>query len=180
MARGQKYGDDVRERAYALLATNGNVRAVAKELGLPYTTVRTWRNTWMREENDTSDSENDTIGASDFGESELAKLRTKKRTEFAANAWSFIEKASRLLGRRLERAVEEEARLDKILDVCADLELTQAQKRELYSKISMLKLESTKELTTIIGTLYDKQALANREATNIIDGSMVVKKFEDY
>ena len=35
MARGQKYNDDLKEQAYALLAVNNSVAFVAKELGLP-------------------------------------------------------------------------------------------------------------------------------------------------
>ena len=33
---------------------------------------------------------------------------------------------------------------------------------------------------TVIGTLYDKQALANKEATEIVEGNAVIKKFEDF
>ena len=42
MAQGKKYNDDVKERAFALLACNNSVAYVAKELDLPYSTVKTW------------------------------------------------------------------------------------------------------------------------------------------
>ena len=52
--------------------------------------------------------------------------------------------------------------------------------RSLYSKISAIKIENVRELSTVLGTLYDKQALANKEATAIVEGDIKVKKFEDF
>lgn len=36
------------------------------------------------------------------------------------------------------------------------------------------------ELNTIVGTLFDKRALANKEPTQIVDGELSIKKFEDF
>nr|DAI27434.1 MAG TPA: hypothetical protein [Caudoviricetes sp.] len=46
--------------------------------------------------------------------------------------------------------------------------------------MSAIKIESVKELAVVLGTLYDKQALANKEATAIVEGNIAVKKFEDF
>ena len=47
-------------------------------------------------------------------------------------------------------------------------------------KLAKIKVEDVKSLATVLGTLYDKQALANKEATAIVEGSITVKKFEDF
>ena len=60
MARGSKISDEVKERAFALLAANDNVQSVADELGLPRTTVNTWKKKWEQEEKD-APSEDDGV-----------------------------------------------------------------------------------------------------------------------
>lgn len=49
MARGKKYNDDIKEKAFALLACNNNAQVVADKLGLPYTTVKGWEKKWIRQ-----------------------------------------------------------------------------------------------------------------------------------
>lgn len=83
-------------------------------------------------------------------EENLVKLRAKKKEEFATRAWQAINLAQTLLERSLKRAVDENKEID------------------------------LGKLVTIIGTLYDKQALANKEATEIVDGEIGVRKFEDF
>lgn len=40
--------------------------------------------------------------------------------------------------------------------------------------------KSGAKVFTVLGTLYDKQALANNEATARVEGTLEIKKFEDY
>ena len=49
MAKGKKYNDDIKEKAYALLACNNNAQVVADELAIPYTTVKTEEKKWVKE-----------------------------------------------------------------------------------------------------------------------------------
>ena len=42
MARGQRYSEEIKERAFALAAITPSVSAIAKELNLPRTTVKGW------------------------------------------------------------------------------------------------------------------------------------------
>lgn len=170
MARGQKYNDDLKEKAFALLAVNNSVSLVAKELGLPRSTVKTWKEIYDKE-------------AEASGEPTIANLRQENKKRFVDDAWRLIDKTKTLLERRLDRALTNEDELDELLDEICKLdnkELTNEQRKALYSKIKTLKLEQTKELAVVLGTLYDKQALANKEATAIIDGNITYKKFEDF
>jgi hypothetical protein len=187
MARGKKYNDDIKEKAFALLAVSNNVQYVADELGLKYSTVKTWEKQFLAKskELDEKQGENpeggeETITNSD--ELDLVKLRKKKKEEFVNDSWNLIGKIKTLLERRLDRAIGSENVIDELLAEITSLdrkELTDAQRKSLYMKISTIKVESVKELSVVLGTLYDKQALANKEATSIVEGNIGVRKFED-
>ena len=41
--KGQKYNDDIKEKAIAMLTVNNSVSYVAKKLELPRSTVKTWK-----------------------------------------------------------------------------------------------------------------------------------------
>lgn len=166
--RGQKYNDDIKEQAFALLAVNNSVSFVAKKLGIPRSTIKSWKEAYDK-------------GAEEREELSIAKLRHKNKEQFVQNAWGLIGKVETLLERRLERAISNEDVIDRMLDEIVKLEgegMSEVQTRSICAKLSSLKLESVRELATILGTLYDKQALANREATSIVDGDVALR-FED-
>lgn len=169
MAKGQKYNDDIKEKAIALLTVNNSVSYVARELGLPRSTVKSWKETYDRD-------------AEKGGEDTIAKLRQKKKEEFVEDAWGLINKIKTLLERRLDRAIDGEDEIDALVEEITKLDhkqLTDSQRKALYSRIAAIKVESVKELAVVLGTLYDKQALANKEATAIVEGNITVRKFED-
>ncbi len=170
MAKGQKYNDDIKEKAYALLAVNNSVSYVARELGLPRSTVKSWKEVYDRD-------------AEKNGEDTIAKLRQKKKEDFVEDAWNLIGKIKTLLERRIDRAIDSEKEIDALVEEITKLEhrqLNETQRKALYSRIMAIKVESVKELAIVLGTLYDKQALANKEATAIVEGSVAIKKFEDF
>ncbi len=149
MAAGKKYNDDIKEQAFALLACNNSVAEVARALNLPYSTVKTWRNKYLAESDKLAQNgEND----EDNGEKDLAKLRQLKKQEFIDDAWRIIGKAQKLIERRIDGAMNEPNNPAKEINI--------------------------RELSTVLGTLYDKQALANQEATSIVEGGVSLK-FED-
>lgn len=189
MAKGKKYNDDIKERAFALLACQNNVSYVAKALDLPYSTVDTWRKQFIaqseeleKKRRENPSSENNEV-YEDNDELDLVRLRKKKKEEFVENAWSLIGKVETLLERRLGRAIKSEDVIDELVEEILALDhkdLTDTQRKALYSKIMAIKVESVKELSVVLGTLYDKQALANKEATAIVDGNInTTIKFED-
>lgn len=215
MAQGKKYNDDVREKAFALLALNNNCAYVAQALDLPYTTVKTWERKWLREAEEKAKAPQPTPSAISMPEGEgsvgdgkrasdsasgnsrcydevtndeglnLVELRQRKKEEFVNNAWRMLDSAQSLLERRLMRAIAEEDKLDALLDAFENIKyednkgLSDKALRELYGKFSVLKLEDIRALSTVLGTLYDKQALASKEPTTIVDGAVEVKKFEE-
>ena len=102
------------------------------------------------------------------------------KEKFIKQSWDIIGKAQKLIDKRMNRAIEFENEIDALIDrIAIDDSLTDAEIKSIITKIKKLKLESATELSTVIGTLYDKQALANKEATAIVDGNIGIKKFED-
>ena len=84
MAKGQKYNDDIREKAIALLTVNNSVSFVARELGLPRSTVKSWKEAFDKE-------------AEESGEDNIAKLRQKKKEDFINDAWRLIDLSKSVL-----------------------------------------------------------------------------------
>lgn len=148
MARGQKYPDDIKEKAYLLYATCDNYNEVSRALDVPITTIKGW------------------VGKKK--PDELDELRKKKKKEFVENASDIIDKGLYLLNRRLDTAIEHEDELDELIHEIyqADKEeLSQEDKRRLVNKVRNLQLQNMRDITTAIGTLYDKRALAKGENT---------------
>lgn len=168
MAKGQKYNDDIKEQAIAMLTVNNSVSFVARELGLPRSTVKTWKIQFDKE-------------AEANGEDNIAKLRQKKKEEFVSKAWDIIDIGKEILLRRFRRALESEDKLDaleKELMTLPNTDLSTEQKKALARKLAVIKVEDVGKLTTALGTLYDKQALASNEATSREE--QIIKKFEDF
>lgn len=193
MARGQKYNDDIKEKAFALLAVNNNVQEVAKQLNLPYNTVKTWEKKFLKEAEEQqkakAEAENnqevEDYQDTNLRTENLVELRNKKKKEFVDSSWNIISKAQTLLERRITRALEKEDELDSLVTEIEQLDykdLSQEQRKALHKKMAAIKVEDVGKLATMLGTLYDKQALANNEATSKVDGVIriedIIKKAE--
>lgn len=173
--RGKKFNDDIKEKALALLATNNNAKFVADKLGLKYTTVKTWEKKFLEQAN-----------AGDVPQDkDLVALRKKKKAEFVDNAWEIIEKTQSLLMKRIERALDSEDKIDQLLEeilLLDNKDLSQEQRKALYKKISTIKVEDVGKIATVLGTIYDKQALASNEPTSRVEGNIrledLIKKVE--
>lgn len=152
MARGKRYSDDIRELAYALYAVNGSLTETVRELErkkgvkVGLATVSDWINKTPPD------------GYEEF------RSETKKGFIEAAN--KIIETGMQIMDRRFTRALEQEEEIDKAIDAIGkDDELLKSDKTEAVQKLRQLQLQDIKALTTAIGTLYDKRALANGEST---------------
>lgn len=173
--RGKKFNDDIKEKALALLSTNNNAKFVADKLGLKYTTVKTWEKKFLEQSN-TGNVPQD---------KDLVALRKKKKAEFVDNAWEIIEKTQSLLMKRIERALDSEDKIDQLLEeilLLDNKDLSQEQRKALYRKISTIKVEDVGKIATVLGTIYDKQALASNEPTSRVEGNIrledLIKKVE--
>ena len=149
MARGKKTAPEVIYKVMALWFTNYNLKETARTLNMPVSTVK-----GIVDEHKNSE--------------EFENLRTQKQKEFADKATEVITKGLILLNRRLDRAISDEEELDDLIDEVYfkdNDEMPYPEKSAIIAKIKGLQLQSVKELTTAIGTMYDKRALFNGEST---------------
>lgn len=167
MARGQKYNDDIKERALAMLAVNNSVAFVARELGVPRTTVLSWKEAYDER-------------ACDEGDESIDELRRKNKEKFAQDAWDMVNKSMTLMNRRLTRALEREDLFDELIEQIESCpELTREDVKAACARLTALKVDSLKEISVVLGTMYDKHALASGDSTENLGGTIKITKFED-
>ena len=165
MARGQKTEPETIYKVMASYAVTQNYSQTARALGMPASTVK--------------DIVDKNLNNPDF-----VKLQDETKATFVDSASSIIEKGMTLLERRFDRALTHEAELDAFIDAITDtptLQLSQQEKSQLITKLRGLQLQDVKSITTAIGTLYDKRALAEgkpTERTEVIGGDTLSKLAE--
>lgn len=147
--RGKKTAPDVVYQVMALWFTNYNMRETARTLNMPLTTVKE-------------------IVDKNKNAEQFEELRTQTEKAFAQKTTEIIEKGLLLLNKRLNRAIEHEEDLDDLIDEIWDIdedEMSYKEKDKLVNKVKALQLQNIKDITTAIGTLYDKRALSRGEMT---------------
>lgn len=153
MARGKKATPATIYKVMISWIATRNYNETARNLGMAVSSVK-----------DIVDNNKD--------KDEFVNLRIQKENEFADQATEIINKGLVLLSRRMNRAVEHEEELDDLIDEIWDLdedEMSYKEKDKLVTKIKMLQLQNIKDITTAIGTLYDKRALSRGESTQNVD-----------
>ncbi len=149
MARGKKLKPQQIYDIMSSWAVTDNFSETSRELGYAVSTV-------------------EVIVKKNKDKEEFIELVKQKRADFSARADKIIDKGLRLLDRQLSRAIGREDEIDELIDEVYDAEdvLSDRDKIETAKKLSRLKLEDIKALTTAIGTLYDKKALTDGKATS--------------
>ncbi len=149
MSRGKKTAPEVIYQVMTSWVITNNYKETARELQLPYMTVKS-------------------IVDKNKDKPEFVKLRDEKMSEFSNRASEIIQKGLTLLNKRFDRAIASEEDLDILIDeifATDKEELSQDEKNRLVAKIRALQLQDIKAITTAIGTLFDKKALCNGDAT---------------
>lgn len=155
--KGQKTPPETIYKIMTSWTITNNYKETARELELPYMTVKG-------------------IVDRNKDKPEYVKLRAEKMNEFSVRASEIIQKGLTLLNKRLDRAISSEEDLDVLIDeifATDKEELSQDEKNKLVNKVRALQLQDIKAITTAIGTLYDKKALAEGGATDNV--SVTVK-----
>lgn len=136
--QGSKYDNETREKALALLAANDNASAVARELGLPVSTVASWRKEKLKDD-------------------KFADLRRKKQKAFINKAWEAIDRSMKIAETRLKMAEKYTGELLELLEGCAETEEISEKYypafRRLVEKIAMYDIS---DIMKVISTMYDK------------------------
>ena len=110
------------------------------------------------------------------------KKYEEKKELFSERANRIINKSLDLIEDRIDTARESQEELEEIIQMVWDVdkkELNETQKKMIVNKISKMQLNSLSELTTAMGTLYDKRALSLGEPTNNEKMTIVVEVSDD-
>ncbi len=157
MPRGVKTDSQMIANIMASYALTNSYNATAKELGISDSTVKK-----IIMEN----------------QEEFGKVQEQKKEEFSSKASKIVDKALELLDRRFDKALNSEEKLEELIDIVmyeddpdAEEKLTYKQKLDIAKKLSRIELNSLSEITTSMGTLYDKMRLANGQSTNNVSVS---------
>jgi|LSQX01.2.fsa_nt_gb DNA-binding transcriptional MerR regulator len=172
----RRYTDKDRITALELLALGHSLSDVSRQLNIPVTTIHNW-------------DKNKTEGAKEIkkelNSEELERIRKEKKEEFVAKANDIIKKGLSLLDKRITRALEEEESIDELIVQLVkkakkgEEELNISDIKEIANKLKEMKVQRVSEITTAIGTLYDKQALAIGDATQNINGKLTLENLLD-
>lgn len=149
MARGTKTDEEKIIEIFVSYASSGSYSATAKEMQMPVNTVKG-------------------IIIRNKDKPKFAKLLDEKKEEYVESATEIVKKATLLLNRKLDRAIERETELDMLIDEICDTDeeiLDEKQKEKLIRKIEALKIISPGELARVMGIYYDKRSLAKGEVT---------------
>lgn len=155
MARGRKTPESKIEEVRAILMLNPDAtgKEISKITKLPVRTAQDLKNKVIDAEPDT-----------------FASLRAQKKEEFIVEAWEVVGKALRLTNKRFTKALEDEDALEEIIEkINSDGDLKAAEKQALYRRLKDLQMTNIKDIAITLGTIYDKQALASGEPTQITE-----------
>jgi transposase-like protein len=192
MAKGQKLEEKQIEVMRAYLATGTSLAETARKMGLPKSTVATWKKRFEGEGEQRSDNldlerprPQKGAGARALEDSQgsgqtFEKLRTMNTEQFIRDAGEIVGMSQQLVKHDLAYAIKHRAKIDKAIDVlCALGEQISPQQLKICVKVlTELKLPDIGKLSSVMGTMYDKRALARGEPTEVVDGSAVLR-FED-
>lgn len=130
--------DEKREQVKALLATGMAKDKVAKTLKISWDTV----NRISQEEPD-----------------RIEEFRDIKRTEFINRLWNSMDEALKLADKRISLAIDANNKLDEISEAVGDAEIDPKKAIELQRALETISSVPLGQISTFIGTIYDKHAL---------------------
>jgi len=124
---------------------------------------------------------------------EFRKIQKEKKEDFLSRSNRIIDKMTNLLDRRVTRALEKEEEIDKTIDFIWDVDenaedkdekMTYKEKVALVKQLGRISLNTMNEITTSMGTVFDKTRILqggteNNETpsvtVNIVDNSHLEK-----
>lgn len=184
MAKGQRISQKQIEVMRAYLAAGNSLSETARRVGLPKSTVAGWKKRFESEEASVQGAENEQArtqkgAGARVGEGRtFEELRTFNQERFIEEAGDIVAASQELIRYNLQRAFEQREKIDKIIDLLAERGkvLSDKELRKVLLTLLELKLPDIGKLSSVMGTMYDKRALARGEPTENVGG---VIKFED-
>ena len=139
MPRGKKYTDEIKEKAFALYASTGNINEVARELNVPRSTVKGWIDAKPKDAVD--------------------KVREENKIACARIAGRTAEKLLKLLEHRADTALKNEEAIETLISEIYKSpsdEVPDSVKKNVVDKLRKIQVQSIKDIAIAMGTAYDK------------------------
>ena len=156
MAKGKQRTPEEVIQVLSSYAITDNLRETSRQTGIPLTTVKD-----MVDRNK--------------GTKEFEQLRAQKREDFSQRANRIVFKALTLLEKRYDTALENMDELEWLIDSVEDA----TDRASVAKQLSKLQINNLSEITTSMGTLFDKMRLANGETTENASQTLEIKMSED-
>jgi hypothetical protein len=124
---------------------------------------------------------------------DFKKIQEEKKEDFLSRSNRIIDKMTNLLDRRVTRALDKEDEIDKTIDFIWDIDenaedkdekMTYKEKVALVKRLGKISLNSMNEITTSMGTVFDKARILQggtesnetpSVTVNIVDNSNLEK-----
>lgn len=150
MPRGKKTDKKKEIEIMTSYAFTNSYLATAKEFGISHSTVR------------------DII---DRNYDDFVKIQQEKKQDFISRATKIVDKMTQLLDRRVTRALDKDEEIENVINEIENAPedkeeegyLSRKEKMDLVKKLNKISINSMNEITTSLGTVYDK--IKNTEDT---------------
>ncbi len=137
-----------KERIIAMYESGMSVPEIERITGKPNATIYRWINEYKT----TTDS------------SEIEEKRDYCKKKFIEDAWAGLGAIMLTAKTRIARLRDSELAAAEIIEQLRNEEIDEFERKELLDKLEALKTASVGDITSIINTLYDKQAAASGES----------------
>lgn len=153
-----KHSEELKEKILAELALGTPATQLSKKYEIPVSTIMTWKGIAKK----TSD--------------EFDNLRQEKKKAFVDNAWELINDSMAVAQKRIKRSKDFEDNIDIVAsaikkhsgEISKETGLGWFDLLNLIKELQTLKNPKLGELSTLIGTMFDKQAVAEGKPTEIV------------
>lgn len=153
----KQQNEKIKERAIAMYETGMSIPEIEKATGKPHSTIYRWINSYK---------------VSDEGP-QIEQKRAYRKEQLIDDAWDILGGSMLILKQRIGKAKQnEEAAAAIIKQLMQDNEMSEAGRKALISQLAELNLSNIRDITTVINTVYDKQAAASGESVS--DGKIEI------
>lgn len=156
----RSYSDQEKEHAIAVFTTCGNLSKTSRETGVPISTLRGW------------------LAEQPAEEIQQARLDAKAR--FIEGAWQTVLKGLQVGDTVMSFALENKGRIDEAIKAVLSSDIEKEDKADLVKVLASLTRFNLRDVSTYVGTIYDKIALATGKPTGISRLEGEVKDTHEY
>lgn len=151
MPRGKKRSPEEITQVLTAYAISNNLEEVSRLTKIPSATVKNIVDRYK-------DSD------------EFKELQEKKKEQFSTRANRVIDKAMELLERKFDTALDNQKEIEELISIImnddsSEEKMSYQEKLAIAKRLGKLQINGLSEITTSLGTLYDKMRIAEDKPT---------------